>query len=750
MANTDLNDVEANNLKYLLGKNDSPSIGPTNYNPTLNDDDIPYNTPIDQNSLSSSPLVGNDTASSQSSLNQNDGASSWQPISNFLHDYPTYTYGISLSALTTDDYNNLMAGTYTPNNVLIASAGRHSTDFKRHPFWQNDFYFEDLNLESIIGTPASGKGSNVVSLDFTIVEPYGITFLDLLVLTAQNIGVDNYLKIPYLLQIDFFGYDENNLNPQQIPNTQRRIPVYFTGVEISFNENGTTYKISAIPYNYLSFMDQASTVGFVAKLRGEKTKTGGILLSSLLSTNDTDAKNIVNDAQARLKEDYTLPKKSTPGDTNADNQNRNPQFSSAGLGTLLNAYYQFMSILDYGEDIPPYRFKFTLKDLDGSTNLANTELYEDDLKALTTSLTSISSENVKAALAKEQANKGSTVVQSKAGVDITFPAGMQILEILSQLLKYTTYFRSQIKKDKKAAENTNPLDFFKVSPQITLGKHIASKNDYQKIIEFVITPYKKYGNKFDFAPTGRPKLTDCVKEYDYLYTGKNSDITDLKVQFNTAYYTQYTFNPTRTTKDTDQAVQQPDATTDNQKTSSSVAVDSKKFLISNQGVPSAPGSTVHVHRDEISVRVGDMFANIYQSSRADMLSIDMSILGDPAYIQEEDFIYSSGSSLLSSSDPRLTKSGSLYVNKGDVLIHINFRMPQDINTDRGDPDEGTFSFNKPIRLGSSMFSGIYQVIQVRSTFSKGTFIQQLNLVRMTNDPYSDLEATQNVTTRDQG
>lgn len=740
-----LSEQQKNRLFGSNSTNEGGSVSPVNYK--LPDDADPTITSVDTSQIGPRPLVSTGPSAALQSKNSNSDTSTFQPIPNFLHDYTTYTYNLSLSALTTDNYNDLMRGKYSPNNVLIASAGRHNdTDFKRHPFWKNDFYFGDFNLDSVIGTPASGKGTNVITLDFTIVEPYGITLIDLLVLTAKDLGINNYLKVPYLLQIDFFGYDQNNLNPRQIPNTQRRIPIYMTGIDIDFNENGTVYRISAVPYNYWAFMDTASTVPFVAKLRGEKTKKGGILLKSLLSTDDTLAQNIVNDAQQRLNIDHNLPSKGNTSSVNTDQQDKSPTLGAAGLGTLLNAYYEFMGELDYDGGAAPFKYTFTLKDLDSSTGLANAELYSDALKALTTSVSSQSSDNDRAASAKEQVGHGATVVPSKAGVDVTFPAGISILEIISQLLKSTDYFQKQIQKGTKISENSNPLDFFKVSPNITMGDWIEQRKDWQRKIEFVITPYKKYGGKQSFAPTGKPKLSDCVKRYDYLYTGKNTDIVDLKIQFNTAYYTQYTLNPTRFPEDTSQAVEQKDASSKNKQTDITPKDNSYKFPAANYAVPHSSSNTLQTTRDEIMVRVGDVFTNVYQNSQADMLSIDMTILGDPSYIMEEDFLYSTGSALLSSRDPRLTKAGSLFVNKGDLLIHMDFKLPEDIDT-----ESGLFQFNAPIRLGSPVFTGIYQVITVRSIFSNGVFRQQLSIVRMINDPYSDPESTDsNVGDRNQG
>ena len=54
------------------------------------------------------------------------GVDSSPPIPNKLHSFASYTYGLSLALLSKEEYNKIVDnGEYTPNRVLIASAGRY-------------------------------------------------------------------------------------------------------------------------------------------------------------------------------------------------------------------------------------------------------------------------------------------------------------------------------------------------------------------------------------------------------------------------------------------------------------------------------------------------------------------------------------------------------------------------------------------------------------------------------------------------
>ena len=62
------------------------------------------------------------------------GVNRQTPLPNPLSDYESYTYGLSLHLLSQTQYNNLIQNpetSYIPQNVLVASAGKNSNNFKR-------------------------------------------------------------------------------------------------------------------------------------------------------------------------------------------------------------------------------------------------------------------------------------------------------------------------------------------------------------------------------------------------------------------------------------------------------------------------------------------------------------------------------------------------------------------------------------------------------------------------------------------
>ena len=114
-------------------------------------------------------------------------------------------------------------------------------------------------MTTVMGLNARTKGTNAITIDFTIIEPYGISFLDRLIKTCdswtEDGPIDNYITVPYMLQIDFFGYDDKNHNPQWISFASRHVPILLLNMTIDFGAKGTSYKFTAVPYNHSAFSE---------------------------------------------------------------------------------------------------------------------------------------------------------------------------------------------------------------------------------------------------------------------------------------------------------------------------------------------------------------------------------------------------------------------------------------------------------------------------------------------------------------
>jgi len=698
----------------------------------------------------------------------------FKPIPNVLHDYSTYTYSLSLHALTKEEYNTYFGGTlksYQPKHVLVASAGRRGDDLVRDELWKEDFYFDKLTMETVIGINAKGRGSNVLTVDFTLVEPYGITFLDRLVATADKLKIESHLQIPYVLQIEFFGYDQDNLDPKAIDKTIRHIPIKIVKVDISYNQNGATYNINAVVFNHSAFDPTCVHLPTAVRLGSPSTEQS--LFNMIRSTDKEVKKTTAEFNERKAANDIKIVNARNIGGkgdpTHAINNEYNiygttfeqEQASAArppiigdgksGLGSILTAYNRYAATISNLE-ASPYIYNFEIKNAIGETDnkLKNAIILDQPLIALRSRLASSFNDKVRAAIEQEKPG----TLDSPIGLDITFPVGTSFIDVLNQLLKCTDYFKQQLietgieektgggknKKENEAlTKKLQPLNFFKITTSVTLGEYIPAKKDYQKKINVCLTPYKMYGNRLPFGPTGEPADSDCIKEYNYLFTGKNQDIIDLKIEYLAAFYTTLTPSAYRYGQDVDRpAVQHKDGDPNVEK----IKIQYESLYSgTTQLIPMASLSDNQTQTDAFTIRANDLFQNIYSASKADMLAIDLTILGDPSFIQEQEiaYAYEVEDKVVDPSEPRLFRSGSLIVNNNELLVKLNFKFTNDIDT-----ETGLYTYaDKSLGIEARHFTGIYRVLTITNIFEKGLFTQKLNLVRVFNDKNSRRQISNN-------
>ena len=72
-------------------------------------------------------------------------------------------------------------------------------------------------------------------------------FLQTLNLAAKEAGHKNYIGAPYVLSVEFVGFDDNG-NYMRPPKSRRIFPLNFVDVSFSVTEGGSTYAVQAIPF----------------------------------------------------------------------------------------------------------------------------------------------------------------------------------------------------------------------------------------------------------------------------------------------------------------------------------------------------------------------------------------------------------------------------------------------------------------------------------------------------------------------
>lgn len=663
---------------------------------------------------------------------------------NPLFDYVDYTYGLSLHIIPPAKYNDLATKPNyvyknNDNTVLIASAGRRDNiDFQRNARFNEDFYFENLTFKTVVGMNARNKNGNTIEVNFTIIEPYGITLLNRLLLVADDIKAKSWMQMPFMLQIDFFGNNEQGELLTPIKNQTKNIPIKLIGCKIKVSSKGAEYQIQGIPFSHQAFSETtASTPAFLEVT----AKTVKDFFSSIGSAGEADSIAKVQSAVTERVEndmrDASNMKKNNPDNTRIADKEKNAKALSrdgvtmpyiVGSYTAAMNSYQRQLVDNKHQEFPEiYEFAF-------DSEIAETKIVVPAKTAA--SKTPMATLNTPAGIASIRAQAGLSTAPMKIDVEtFTINAGTNIIEVINLVMRNSDYIRNQVSDpavDPQTAANKQdkPIDWYKIIPVIEINNYDAKLDRYSKKTTYHVTKYTYYNSKFRDVQTSKPDYYS--KEYNYMYTGKNQDIITFDIDFDTMFYTAITADRSKIQATTVQkAAEEPDA--------DKTEATSKPVSIQNKVTHPVSGQADMVNSaspDSKGTLVNDLAKSMMTSSRGDMINVKLKIFGDPEMIKQDDVYYNPANNPSQRADQAIDpKSGSIIFDKSEVFVLLKFKSPVDFDPASGLMEWGT--------VETSVFSGIYRIITVDNEFSRGMFTQTLDLIRMFDQSeYDTLEGSE--------
>jgi hypothetical protein len=585
-----------------------------------------------------------------------------------------------------------------------AILGESSRIFKK----DRDIYFKSVEMTSVPGLNDQRRLTSVTNIMMQLVEPSGLTLIERIRAAAFNNRFLDHLDAPYMLTIEFKGFDENGQEVQvNTDYTKRVIPIKLVTMDIDVNQGGSYYNIKAIPYNEFALVNNFMY-----------PRTSGTLGSSSINKRFTDA---VQDLQRILNEQNE--------DETVRGYNQYPDKYNISISSDLDPEQQ----LDY-------------------------EL-----------------------LAQAGMQPGSALsVQTTQGTDtgggsfnmefLKFNSSQNILKILEELMKTHPKYGAKSFKEWETkvqkgigVRRSNPnegLDshfkYFRIRTGIDMTERFDElRKTHAKVINIVVEPF--YISAYNLATAGieqdKHNRAYVAKEYNYIFTGDNVDILDLDINYKVAYFQ-------ARLKDLE-ASEGRRFTEDNKSQESdtgSPASPNKTDLGSDNFLPLKSETIINQSSKSGRTAKGDtrvdQFFDYITHPKADMVVVNMDILGDPAWVGQSQFIpatptNSSGSSQDNNIDFfRGGKSDNVWnpnlrcfnYDVADPVIELTFKTPQDF-----DDKTGVYEMSSAQR---AVFSGLYKVTQVQHNFTDGKFTQTLTMVRFNNQDGPVTKTTnQKITTK---
>ncbi len=670
---------------------------------------------------------------------------------NLLKKYSSFTYNISLQTTTTQNYNAMMLSTiptFSPSlwTTILKSGGVGPVRAHRPPvaptpnstntidlttagttyYFTRDLFIENLNFKTLLSNTQFSRSNNVVDIDFDIIEPYGMNFLEELFdfcFSPDGLNEHNLFEIPYMLIITFNGYKDDG-SWELVSGATKYIPINILNITTKMNTTGAIYSIKAFPLSNLAYSEQNGRVrnGFSA---------------SGASLDDITEKIIVG--------------------LNLDQSNKTSQDTSNTNTTKLN--YEYPDVYDIvytkqnGVDIGSCELArqedIALKDTPMG-NPVSSDNQEINIDA--------AAQNIVSYQIFQQAISAGTAIQVDNGT-VAFNAGSSISDCLLQLLINSTYvvnqvldYRTKLTTLYQTLKSTNPvptqqqitnavnslngqLNWFKIQAQVLYGKYDNVRNTYSKNITYFIKPYTVFSSKTNTVPSSTPPDSQVVKEYEYIFTGKNTEITNFDIEFNTSYLT-YAQNNIAT-KSLATGDNKPEQNLTNLAQIASAAGFQIQPTLFNSAITMvAAGSNQKQSSNTGEVgsaksQAADIASSLY--APMELLQLNLSVMGDPDYIkQDEIFSPTLPSTDLSVIQKNLSgvKNGGILFDNGEVYVKLTFLIPQDYDLNTGLLIKPTITNSN---LKRNIFSGLYRILMVENKFTNGQFTQNIQAVRA-NDP----------------
>jgi len=570
---------------------------------------------------------------------------------NKLSNYASSTYSISIYLMNATEYRQLIqgAGSYRiPTQQLILQSGGAKTG-ERNPNFDVDFYLNNLSIDTIFGTQGVGAPHTIAQINFNVIEPNGITFLQRLKKavkehTGQTGNETSELMQNFLMVISFYGYDQNGnlvasstnsrsaIDQESNSLTQKFIPFTIRNITYKIATGGTTYDVSAIGINTnIGFSQSRGVVPFNLQLVAPDIQT---LLNGSLSLANGQVVDEEADAFADLEDNATPQNSGLSGATVAQ-----------GLTAALNRHQDLLVSKGAVEIADTY--KIVIEDVRGLIDARLAKPGKRNKRdAATYKLDNID---------KYTANK---LVYDKDTRTYNVAAGTQISQLIDLVLRASSYVTSQqsIQYDEKTGKplsstpEVETVQWYRIKCSVLPKEYDKIRRDYAYEITYTINRYQINTPRTPGFPSSQYR--GVHKEYKYWFTGENTEIIDFEIDVNANYVTVIDDSGVTDTSDQGQ-------------------------FSSRQVYQSAPNSSLQGGTNNSSRPAAQLTDRLY--SLADVAKTELTILGDPDWLQQADFYLNQATINLSP----FTDDGGVNTESGEILFSVEFNPVSDVNLTTG-------------------------------------------------------------------
>lgn len=309
---------------------------------------------------------------------------------------------------------------------------------------------------------------------------------------------------------------------------------------------------------------------------------------------------------------------------------------------------------------------------------------------------------------------------------ITVPAGTSMQAFIEAIVRESTFYRNQFDADMNPIGKDGFLKTLRTQTRLEIKNVTGGGGGNRPLYKFiwVLRDQLVSENYFRKQPDDIVSNVIPVREYNYLYTGKNKDILDFNVIYRFGFYQAIPyFKKTGPGQSNDAASGERPSEDVNEDTTEQDGVGTTQ--VTTEAVRYRKDGFI-ADLNTVNGEVATIFEQIIQDPSADLLVTQMEILGDPLWIEQKSVRNKSFQNSFLEDSPNIDINGAIMADEREVFVKINFKTPTDL-----DDNTGLFKI-----ADAAFFEGQYKVFICESRFAGGIFTNVLQMVRMrhqTND-----------------
>lgn len=702
-------------------------------------------------------------------------------LKNELHDFATHNYVWTLSAMYPGEVNDPKTYKGKTGKLPIASSGGLGnrktvvTEAEDKRGSNVEFYIENVEMISTVVQTPRNPVAGVSNFSFTVQEPYSLgLFMQSIAIAAQKAGFTNHLQAPFLLSLSFKGQTQDGTYKETPVNNW---VITLASVSMRVNASGSFYDCIATPWNHNALLDSIDTIK--QDIRIEGSTVGEILsygpksLAALVNSYETRQSVLGNRLVPNIFQiDF-------PFDIGIDgaaagafggilgkvqsglNKVNNAISAVNTVGTAIGNFGTALSnigqpSIGYGAgQVDPSIARAA--GLNASSNNSNIPVINNTFTEIGATISSFA-QNLSISGINQIGNEISSakivdsfnefgdvpfgledaVWDSEKGIltrgnmslDLrdpearvfTFSAGTRITEIIETVVWLSKFGQDLIRQ---RADGAGYNRVFRVHPRTYILSAAEVKRTGNLACRYVyeVYPYFVHSSRFSL-PTAtnnyEVNVDDCVKAYNYVYTGLNRDVLDFEMTFDATYtnmvqadYGQRGLHDisvygsaargSSTTSGLNQAIADVETGIGAVKSTLKEIIDIYRIA----------GGTFNENN---KTRTAYAFRQALLADSSSLVNLDLTIIGDPYFLNDSD----AGNYVANALRPNINEDLRADFQRSDVFVLVKFNTPVDYSN----------KDNLLLPDPSDAITGIYQVHSLVSTFQSGQFTQTLTLRRL--------------------